>query len=239
MNKQADIIVALDMKTVQEARRLVEDLGDSATIYKVGMELFYSAGAEAVQMARQAGKAVFLDLKLHDIPNTVSQAVTALARLGVSFISLHAAGGGVMLRQAANAAASAATAAGLARPKLLAITVLTSLGETEWKRLRFAASIGEQAVNLALLAKESGIDGVVASPQEAAAIRQACGEDFLIVTPGVRPAGSAVNDQSRIATPGGAVQAGADYLVIGRPITAAPDPVAAVGAIRQEMEGVV
>ena len=239
MEKKADIIVALDMKTLADARRLVEELGESITVYKVGMELFYSAGAAAVQMVRQAGKAVFLDLKLHDIPNTVAQAMNPLTALEASFISIHAAGGSSMLQAAARAASAAADSLGLVRPKLLAITVLTSMDETEWQRLRFSVTIGEHVVNLALLAKQAGVDGVVASPQEAAAIRKACGSNFLIVTPGVRPAGAALNDQSRIATPAGAVQAGANYLVIGRPITAAADPRKAVQVIRQEMEAIV
>lgn len=236
MKQPTDIIVALDVNTLKDAQRLIEELDASITTYKVGMELFYSAGPEAVYMVRKAGKNVFLDLKLHDIPNTVAQGIKALIGLGASFISLHASGGLTMMQEAARASAKAAELLGVARPKLLAITVLTSIDETEWQRLRFPAAIDEQVAHLALLAKQAGIDGIVASPQEAANIRNVCGEDFLIVTPGVRPAGSALNDQIRIASPSGAVQAGADYLVIGRPITASSDPRAAVQAIRQEME---
>ena len=239
MKKAADIIVALDVPTLANAEHMMAELGDTVTIYKVGMELFYHVGPEAVRQVRQAGKKVFLDLKLHDIPNTVAHAVKALAGLGADFISLHSAGGLAMMQETVRASAEAAAALGVPRPKLLAITVLTSINETEWQLLRFPAGISEQVVHLATLAKQAGIDGVVASPQEAAAIRQSCGQDFLIVTPGVRPVGAVLNDQNRIASPSGAVQAGANYLVIGRPITAAADPRAAVKAIRHEMEACI
>lgn len=239
MQKPSDIIVALDVPAMADAQRLMTELGETITTYKVGMELFYHAGPEAVRQVRQAGKRVFLDLKLHDIPNTVAHGAKALAGLGADFISLHAAGGLAMMQETVRASADAAATLGVPRPKLLAITVLTSINETEWQLLRFPAGISEQVVHLATLAKQAGIDGVVASPQEAAAIRQACGQDFLIVTPGVRPAGSVLNDQNRIASPAGAVQAGANYLVIGRPITAAADPRAAVQAIRREMEACI
>lgn len=236
MKNKADIIVALDVPTLADASRLIDELGDSVNTYKVGMELFYSAGPDAVKLVRKAGKNVFLDLKLHDIPNTVAQGAKALTTLGAAFVSLHSVGGPAMLEETAKLVAETATAQGVPRPKLLAITVLTSIGEAEWQALRYPGTIAEQVVHLAKLAKQSGIDGVVASPREAAAIRQACGADFLIVTPGVRPAGSAINDQNRIATPAGAVTAGANYLVIGRPITAAADPKASAQAIKQEME---
>ncbi|KYZ77368.1 orotidine 5'-phosphate decarboxylase [Anaerosporomusa subterranea] len=236
MSRSADIIVALDVTSIADVKRLVEELGDSVNTYKVGMELFYSAGPEAVHMVRSAGKNVFLDLKLHDIPNTVAQGAKALTSLGADFISIHATGGSNMMRETARIVGTAAASQGLTRPKLLAITVLTSIGQTEWQELRFPGDIGDQVVHLAKLAQQAGIDGVVASPQEAGNIRRACGDNFLIVTPGVRPAGSAINDQSRIATPSGAVKAGANYLVIGRPITASANPRAATEAIRQEME---
>lgn len=236
MKQPADIIVALDVPAVAEMKRLVGDLGDTVSIYKVGMELFYSAGPEAVHLVRNAGKKVFLDLKLHDIPNTVAQGAKALTRLGADFISIHAVGGTQMLRQTADIVAEAAASQGVPRPKLLAITVLTSISQPQWQELNFSGAIGDQVIHLAKLAQQSGIDGVVASPQEAEHIRRACGEDFLIVTPGVRPSGSAIDDQSRVATPTGAVRAGANYLVIGRPITAAADPRAATEVIRREME---
>lgn len=216
---------------MDKVQGLVTLLGDAVGHYKVGMELFYAAGGEAVRFLRAAGKEVFLDLKLHDIPNTVGRSAGVLAGLGATMLNVHAAGGLAMMKAAAEAAATC----GRPRPKVIAVTVLTSLGEDEWARLSCALPIAEQAVRLAKLAREAGLDGVVASPQEAAAIRAACGPDFLIVTPGVRPAGSAVNDQSRVATPAGALKAGASHLVVGRPVTAAPDPKAAALAILQEM----
>lgn len=236
MRQPTDIIVALDVATAAEAKRLVDELGDAVNIYKVGMELFYGTGPEAVHLVRNAGKKVFLDLKLHDIPNTVAQGAKALTRLGADFISVHAVGGTQMLQQTAEIVAEAAASQGLTRPKLLAITILTSIGQPQWQELNFSGAISDQVIHLAKLAQQSGIDGVVASPQEAGHIRRACGEDFLIVTPGVRPAGSAINDQCRISTPSGAVKSGSDYLVIGRPITAAADPRASAEAIRREME---
>lgn len=236
MNKTAEIIVALDVPAIADARRLVNELGDSVTTFKVGMELFYSAGPAAVQIVREAGKDIFLDLKLHDIPNTVAQGAKSLLQLGATFLSIHASGGLVMMQETVRVTGEAAANLGITRPKLLAITVLTSIDAAEWQRLKNAGSISDQVVHLAHLAKQAGMDGIVASPQEASAIRQACGPEFLIITPGVRPSGSQVNDQGRIATPGGAVKSGANYLVIGRPITESADPRAAAQAIRQEME---
>lgn len=229
------LIVALDVATLAEVRQLVATLGDSVHYYKVGMQLFYSTGMDCLTYLRAAGKDIFLDLKMHDIPNTVAQGAAALTRLGVGMINVQASGGAAMMRAAA--AQVAATAAGLniPRPKLIAVTVLTSMDEQEWSLLRHSTGIPEQVVQLAKLAKASGLDGVVASPQEAALIRAACGPDFAIITPGVRPQGAVLHDQSRVATPAAALGAGADYLVVGRPITAAPDPRAAAQAILAEM----
>ncbi len=232
------LIVALDFADMDKVRRLVAELGDAVGHYKVGMELFYAVGGEAVRFLRAAGKEVFLDLKLHDIPNTVSQSAKVLSWLGATMVNVHASGGMAMMKGAATAAVETAATSGRPRPKLIAVTVLTSMDEAEWTRLSCAVPIRTQAVRLAEMAREAGLDGVVASPQEAAAIREACGPEFLIVTPGVRPAGSAVNDQSRVATPAGALKAGASHLVVGRPITAAPDPRAAALAILREMEAV-
>lgn len=236
--KKAEIIVALDVASLADAKRLINELGDSISTYKVGMELFYSVGPEAVRLVREAGKELFLDLKLHDIPNTVAQGAKALLGLGANYLSIHSTGGLAMMKETVRVSSEAPASLGVSRPKLLAITVLTSIDDAEWQNLHFPGSISDQVVHLAKLAKQAGIDGVVASPHEAANIRQACGSDFLIVTPGVRPTGSVINDQSRIATPAGAVKSGANYLVIGRPITASSDPRAASQAIRQEMEAV-
>lgn len=235
MTRNNPVIVALDVNSTQRLRELVTEIGDACEFYKVGMELYYSAGQETVTYLKSQGKEVFLDLKLHDIPNTVAQGTASLTRLGVSMISLHAAGGQSMMAAAVQAADAVAKEIGCQRPKLVAITVLTSLNSSEWQHLNCTLSIAEQVVNLALLAKAAGMDGVVASPHEAAAIRQACGADFLIVTPGIRPANTALNDQSRTATPSEAIANGADYLVIGRPITAAADKQAAINAILEQV----
>lgn len=229
------LIVALDVDTMAEVRQLVETLGDSVSYYKVGMQLFYSVGMECLTYLRKQRKDIFLDLKMHDIPNTVAQGAASLTRLGVAMINVQASGGLGMMRAAAEKVTETASALNIPRPKLIAVTVLTSMDNTEWALLRNAASIPGQVVHLAKLAKEAGLDGVVASPQEAELIRKACGDNFAIVTPGVRPLGAALNDQSRVATPADALKAGAHYLVVGRPITKAQDPRAAALAILDEM----
>lgn len=229
------IIVALDVDSRVKMQNLTERLGSAVNYYKVGMELFYSAGAETVEYLRQQDKHIFLDLKLHDIPNTVAAAVTSLTRLGASILSIHAAGGRSMLQAAAHAADEAAVRYGVERPKLVAITALTSFDEQGWQEIGGILPISSHVVKLAQLAQAAGIDGVVASPQEAALIRAACGSEFVIVTPGIRPASAAVNDQRRIATPTEAIKSGANRLVVGRPITAAADPVQAVQEIIREL----
>ncbi len=232
------LIVALDFPDEQAVKNLVDTLGDEVVYYKVGMELYYSVGQSVLDFLAQRGKRIFLDLKLHDIPNTVAQALASLAtRPGIDILNVHASGGPTMMKEAAARMRAAAQKAGLTPPKLIAVTLLTSLSEEEWKQLNGSLSVREQVVCLAKLTKECGLDGVVASPQEAAAIRAACGDDFLIVTPGVRPAGAAIGDQVRIATPATALSDGADYLVVGRPITQAADPVLAARQIIAEMEG--
>lgn len=232
------LIVALDFHTLEDVKVLVEKLGDSVSYYKVGMELFYSVGAPVITYLREAKKEIFLDLKLHDIPNTTAQGLCSLMRLGATILDVHASGGYTMMKTAADSVRAAAESLGVERPKLIAITVLTSINQEDWDGLGQTAAIQEQVVRLAKLAKKAGLDGVVASPQEASAIREACGQDFMIVTPGVRPAGAALDDQSRIATPAQALANGASHLVIGRPIRAAADPVAAVQAIAEEMGSV-
>lgn len=233
--KDNRLIVALDVADMAEVRSLVAALGGDVNYYKVGMQLFYSAGLECLTYLREQGKNIFLDLKMHDIPNTVAQGAASLTRLGVAMINVHAAGGPAMMQTAAEKVAATAASLNIVRPKLIAVTVLTSMNAAEWTALRHTDSIAEQVVHLAKIAKQAGLDGVVASPQEAEFIRQACGDDFIIVTPGVRPQGAALNDQSRVATPAAALRAGAHYLVIGRPITAAADPLAAAQAILAEM----
>lgn len=232
------LIVALDFHEMEKVEVLVEKLGDSVDYYKVGMELFYSVGSGVITYLRGLGKEVFLDLKLHDIPNTAAQGLNSLTRLGAALLNVHASGGYTMMKTAVESLQKQANVLGVKRPKLIAVTVLTSVNEDDWTGLGQTMSIQEQVVRLAKLAKSAGLDGVVASPREAAAIRAACGERFMIVTPGVRPIGAAVNDQSRIATPVGALRSGASHLVIGRPITAAENPRKAALSIIEEMEAV-
>lgn len=232
------LIVALDVSTMEQMKDIVDTLGDAVSFYKVGMELFYAAGEDTVAYLRDCGKSVFLDLKLHDIPNTVAQGVKSLTRLGANLITIHGQGGAVMLKAAADAAREAAEELGVERPKLLAITVLTSFDDTTWSGIGGQLPIADQVRRLALLAKDAGVDGVVASPLEAKLIRETCGDDFLIVTPGIRPAFAAANDQKRIATPSSALRDGASRLVIGRPITKADNPREAVRMILEEMEAV-
>lgn len=229
------LIVALDVASMADVRQLVETVGDTVSYYKVGMQLFYSVGMECLTYLREQGKDVFLDLKMHDIPNTVAQGAASLTRLGVAMINVHASGGQAMMQAAAEKVAETAKTLNIPRPKLIAVTILTSMNDAEWPSLRNTANIPDQVVHLAKMAQAAGMDGVVASPQEAELIRAACGKNFAIITPGVRPYGAAVNDQSRIATPAAALQAGAHYLVVGRPITAVPDPRAAALAILEEM----
>lgn len=232
------LIVALDVSTMEQMKDIVDTLGDAVSFYKVGMELFYAAGEDTVAYLRDCGKSVFLDLKLHDIPNTVAQGVKSLTRLGANLITIHGQGGAVMLKAATDAAREAAEELGVERPKLLAITVLTSFDDTTWSGIGGQLPIADQVRRLALLAKDAGVDGVVASPLEAKLIREACDDDFLIVTPGIRPAFAAANDQKRIATPSSALRDGASRLVIGRPITKADNPREAVRMILEEMEAV-
>ena len=231
------LIVALDYSSDEPVKQLVTSLDDSVSYYKVGMELYYSVGESIIHYLKEQQKNVFLDLKLYDIPNTVAKGLSALTRLGANMMNVHASGGSLMMQKAVEAVADEAARLSIARPQVIAVTILTSMNQEQWGQMGHTSEISDQVVRLALLAKESGMDGVVASPQEASAIRSVCGDDFLIVTPGVRPVGAAVNDQSRIATPSSALRQGSTHLVVGRPITAAPDGQAADKAILEEMEG--
>ena len=230
------LIVALDVKTLAEMKALVETLGDAVSFYKVGMELFYSVGEEAVTWLTSRGKSVFLDLKLYDIPNTVGEATAAVARLGATFLTVHASGGRRMLEAAVRRAKETAEAAGVSRTKILAVTVLTSFDEAGWQETGGQVPIAGEVLRLARLAKEAGADGVVASPEEAEMLRNELGDDFEIVTPGVRPAFASADDQRRTKIPADALAAGASRLVIGRPITRAADPAAAAKLILEEMK---
>lgn len=232
------LIVALDVSTMDDMKHIVETLGDSVSFYKVGMELFYAVGTDAIVYLQDKGKDIFLDLKMHDIPNTVAQGVCSLMQYDVTFLTLHAQGGRLMMERASQEAKEKAERLGVRRPKLLAITVLTSFDEAIWSETGGTLPIADRVVALAKLAKESGMDGVVASPLESARIREVCGEDFLIVTPGVRPHFAGANDQKRVATPREALSYGSTHIVVGRPITRAEVPREAVRCIVEEMEGV-
>ena len=231
------IIAALDVHTLDDMKRLVYKLGDSVSFYKVGMELFYSAGPDTVRWLKAEGKQVFLDLKIHDIPNTAAQAVRALTGLGADLMTLHGSGGHAMLKAAAEAVADEAERLSVIRPKLLAVTVLTSIDADEWQKLGHTNSISQSVLTMAGAAKAAGMDGTVSSPHEAAEIRRLNGPDFLIVTPGIRPSFAQSDDQKRVTTPKEAVQNGATHLVIGRPITKAENPQMAVQCILEEIRG--
>lgn len=232
------LIVALDVSTMDAMKEIVTSLGDAVSFYKVGMELFYAEGEQTVRYLQEQNKQVFLDLKLHDIPNTVAHGVSSLTRLGANLITMHGQGGPVMMKAAVQAARETAEQLGVERAKLLAITVLTSFDDEAWTSTGGQLPISDQVIRLAKLAKECGMDGVVCSALEAKMIREACGDDFLIVTPGIRPSFAATDDQKRIATPASALQDGASRLVIGRPITQAENPREAVRLIIEEMENV-
>jgi orotidine-5'-phosphate decarboxylase len=231
------LIVALDVESAAEARRLVNSLRGVVGMFKVGSQLFTAAGPELVREIVDSGERVFLDLKFHDIPNTVAAAGVEAARLGVSIFNVHAAGGSEMMRRTVAAVAEAVDRQGLRRPAIIAVTVLTSSNSNTLREIGLNAEVHEVVRNLALLAEASGIDGVVASPLELGIVRSAVKKTgFIIVTPGVRPAGSALGDQKRVTTPRDAILAGADYLVVGRPILESPDPARAAQAIIDEME---
>ena len=230
------LIVALDVDSQAQAERLAERLDGLVRRFKIGSQLFTAGGPAVVEAIQKRGAEVFLDLKFHDIPNTVAGAAREAARLGVFMFNVHASGGLAMMKAAADGAAAAAVELSVRRPLAIAVTVLTSLDRAALHReLGVTSSVEGHVLRLSELAREAGLDGTVASPVEIAAIRRSLGAAWVIVTPGVRPAGSAAGDQSRVATPGAAAQAGAHYLVVGRPITGAPDPAAAAAAILAEI----
>ena len=228
----AELIVALDVNSRAEAEAKVRLLGDAVNFYKIGLELFTAEGPDVVKAVKAFGKKVFLDLKFHDIPRTVERAVTSGGRLGVDLMTIHSVGGKAMIRAAADAAATF----GADGPKILAVTVLTSLDADDLADIGVAGRTpAEQVQAMGRLALANGAAGIVCSPKEVRAMREILGSAALLVTPGVRPAGAAVCDQKRVATPGDAVRDGSTHLVVGRPILAAEDPVAAARAIAAEM----
>lgn len=238
MDLKDRLIVALDIDDEEEALRLVDQLRGSVGMFKVGLEPFCLFGPGFVEKIREKGGEVFLDLKFHDIPRTAAQAARAAVKMGVRMFNVHISGGKTMLKAVVDAVMEE-TGGGDAT-KILGVTVLTSLGAEELKEeVGIHRSPLEQVLFWAELAKECGLSGVVASPREASAIRSRCGKDFLIVTPGIRPTGAAADDQVRTSTPAAALKAGADYIVVGRPIVKAPDPMKAALEIIREMEGVL
>jgi orotidine-5'-phosphate decarboxylase len=223
------LIVALDLPTQAKALALVSVLAGSVSTYKIGLQLYTAAGPAIVQAVAATGAKIFLDLKLHDIPNTVAKAVAAAGELGVQMLTLHLSGGSAMLKAAAEA-----------KPphlSLLGVTVLTSATQETLGEIGIDLQLRDQVIRLAELGKTSGVDGLITSPHEVGILRERLGPEMMLITPGVRPVWAAADDQKRFTTPSEAIKAGADYLVIGRPITAAPDPRAAVERVVEEMSG--
>ncbi len=233
------LILALDVASAADAHRFVAALRGQVGMFKVGSQLFTAAGPEIVRQIVDLGERVFLDLKFHDIPNTVAQAGIAALRLGVSIFNVHASGGSEMMRRTGEATAEVAEKEGLTRPSIIAVTALTSV---DTKTLLEIGSVDQPEAmvrRLALLAERAGLDGVVASPREIKLVREAVvSEHFLIVTPGIRPAGAEAGDQKRVTTPAEAVRAGADYIVVGRPILEADDPERAAQQVLDEIQGI-
>jgi orotidine-5'-phosphate decarboxylase len=222
------LIVALDVSDAKEARELVRRIGDFAGIYKVGLQLFTAEGPSIVREIVESGRKVFLDLKLHDIPTTVKQAVKSAVATGASMLTVHACGGSTMLEAAAEAAGGRIT--------VLGVTVLTSFSDEDLTQIGVPTRVLNQVLRTAALARSAGLGGIVTSPREAAEVRRELGEGFAIVTPGIRPTGADTNDQQRSATPASAIEAGVSHIVVGRPITHAVDPAEAARKILAEME---
>ena len=240
-NNQSKILVALDVDTAEKAVDLARQLSGQVAGYKVGLELINSAGFDLLDKLRETAGAeakIFYDCKFLDIPNTVMGASKAAAKRGVWMFNIHASGGSAMMKAAVSGAEIGAAEAGIPKPLVIAVSVLTSVSaEVLRDEMGVSRPLTEQVAALAQLAQDSGCDGLVASPHEIAAIRDACGPDFLLVIPGVRPIGAAIGDQKRVMTPGEAVKAGADYIVVGRPITADSDPAASARRINAETAG--
>jgi orotidine-5'-phosphate decarboxylase len=228
------LIIALDLPGAAQARQIVQTIGEAVTTYKIGKQLFTAEGPEIVRNLISSGRKVFLDLKFHDIPNTVAAAVRSAAEMGVSMLTVHASGGSKMLKAAVEAAS-----ASVAKPMVLAVTVLTSMSDFDLQEIGVTDNVLMQVLRLGALARSAGCQGLVASAQEARELRRELGEGFEIVTPGVRPAGAAAGDQARVATPKEAIAAGATRLVVGRPILEADDPVKTARKLIEEIESAV
>lgn len=250
MKSGGKLIVALDVDTKEKALNIVKKLKDSVKIFKIGSELFTSCGPSIVEEVKKSGAKIFLDLKLHDIPTTVAKTAVSLTRLGVDIMNVHALGGLEMMKKCAEIVREEAKKLKIEPPKVIAVTVLTSMDENNLKKIGVSDNMETQVLRLAKLSKDAGLDGVVASPSEVKSIRKNLGKDFLIVTPGVRPSwadkngpsknsgpilGLTQDDQKRVATPREAIDNGADFIVVGRPVIEAPDPVEAVKKILEEI----
>jgi orotidine-5'-phosphate decarboxylase len=232
------LVLALDVDDFKKAEELVSKLSDCVGVFKVGSQLFTAEGTKVINMVNERGGKVFLDLKFHDIPNTVARAAEVATKLGVYIFNVHTSGGYEMMEAASEASKKISLALGVRKPLILGVTLLTSINqEILEKEIGIKKKLEEQVVHLAKLAKAAGLDGVVASSWEIKEIRKTCGEDFVILTPGIRPAGKSSDDQKRIMTPREAIKLGADFLVIGRPIRNASNPVEAAKEILREMEG--
>ncbi len=238
LNMIRKIIIALDVKNREEARAVLESLPE-ARIFKVGLELYTAEGPAMIDLVKSFGKEVFLDLKLHDIPNTVAGAVKSAVRHGVAMLTLHTSGGREMMKRAVEAARETAVKENKPLPLILGVTVLTSLKDADLQEIGFSSDSRNQVLRLARLAVESGIEGIVCSPQELESLRAELGSRVRIITPGIRPAWAEAQDQKRIMTPGEAIKKGADFLVIGRPITQAPVPREAFNRVLEELQSAV
>ncbi|MHB8842365.1 MAG: orotidine-5'-phosphate decarboxylase [Candidatus Aquicultor sp.] len=229
------LIIALDVSSSDEVAAVCDRIGDNAVFYKVGLQLFLAEGRSVIELLKGRGSKVFLDLKLHDIPNQVAGACREVVKMGVDMTTIHTMGGVDMMQAAANAIRESAQELGIRPPILLGVTVLTSLNDERAGEIGIANAIPEQVVNLAVLAKKSGLDGIVASPHEVSRIREKVGDDFVIITPGIRSSSEDVQDQKRVMSAGEAISAGSSYLVVGRPVLKAGDPAAAASKIVTEI----
>jgi orotidine-5'-phosphate decarboxylase len=235
MKPRERLIFALDVEHFAEAQKLVGLLKGHVGLFKVGKQLFTHSGPKVIDMIRNKGEKVFLDLKFHDIPNTVAKAGEEATKLGSTMFTVHSMGGYEMMKGAVESSRNTAKQLNTPKPFILAVTILTSMDEAILEEVGIKTPLEEQVVRLARLAKRAGVSGVVASPREISLIRDYCGSDFLIVTPGVRPASAAKDDQKRTLTPGEAIRAGANYIVVGRPIKEADNPVRAADEIVEEI----
>jgi len=236
MEAKERLIVALDVDTIEEVEYLVNELKDEIGMFKVGLQLYTSMGNSVIEYIKEKGAKVFLDLKLHDIPNTVSETVRVLTKSGVDMMNVHSQGGYEMMNLAKETSLKTALELGIKAPKLIAVTILTSLGDKEVEDIGYVKSAQAMVKHLGLLTDNAGLDGVVCSPLEAGLIKSVCSEGFITVTPGVRPAGGDIGDQKRITTPGQAIKGGSTYIVVGRPITKSKNVKEAARNIVLEME---